>query len=399
MKPGQRIAGRYVFEEELGSGGMGSVYRARDTELDRPVAIKVAHEPDTTATPRLREEARKLAKVTSSHVVAIYDVAEDPTLGPFMAMELVLGRNLGEILKSEGPLSVSRAVHVVLQALRGAEALHREGLIHCDIKPTNILVSNKDGSVKLIDFGIAKDVLKTGEPGAQTTTRTQAFTPEYAAPEVRDGHKTGSSADVFSLGIVLKTCLVGDPASSLPSDIDENLRQIVHRATLPTPEARFQTARDFEHALLTWQHHAQKTASSERGQRLFRLAASVLVVVATLAVLRLGLASRSKLSSHIVAEIAGRAELVSPFRLPSELLSTNLELDDASSKQLLSPRTTSQPLPLDRRQANRSKRSSPAAPPTIPSVKAPEERASAPPVAPTNKAPELKPIRPPPRAH
>jgi serine/threonine protein kinase len=199
--------GRYQLLEVLGRGGMGEVWRAHDTAMDRVVAIKMllphfATDPDYDK--RFRREARAAARLADPHVVPIYDVGEiDGRL--YVAMRLVSGIDLQSMLAA-GPLEPNRAVHVVEQIASALHTAHQAGLVHRDVKPSNILVTPNDFAY-LIDFGIARAASDTALTAADTTVGTWA----YMAPERFRSGDADPSGDVYALACVLYQCLTGEP--------------------------------------------------------------------------------------------------------------------------------------------------------------------------------------------
>ena len=198
--------GRYRVEDVLGHGGMASVYLARDSELERPVAVKVlaehlADQPDFRN--RFLREARLAAQISHPNVVQVFDVGEEDGT-PFIVMECVEGSTLADELEERGRLEPEEVVDLALQICGGLEHAHATGLVHRDIKPQNLLL-RPDGTVKIADFGIAR--------AAETTRLTQIGsvlgTAAYLAPEQALGEEVTASADIYSLGCVLYELLTG----------------------------------------------------------------------------------------------------------------------------------------------------------------------------------------------
>ena len=198
--------GRYRLVELLGHGGMGEVWRAHDTEIDRTVAIKMLlphFAQDKKFEQRFRREARAAARLENPHVVPIYDVGEiDGRL--FVAMRLIRGQDL-ETLLDAGPLEPQRAVAIIGQIAKALHAAHKVGLIHRDIKPSNILL-DEDDNAYLIDFGIARAAGETG----LTSTGATIGTWSYMAPERFSTGQAGASSDIYALACVLYECLTGE---------------------------------------------------------------------------------------------------------------------------------------------------------------------------------------------
>lgn len=219
--------GRYQLLELLGRGGMGEVWRARDTATDRIVAVKVlpAHlAQDRTFQQRFRREAHAAAQLTEPHVVPIHSYGEiDGRL--YVDMRLIEGRDLQSILR-DGPLNPGRAVMIVEQIAKALQAAHNVGLVHRDVKPSNILVAEYDFAY-LIDFGIARGADQTG----LTSANSMIGTWHYMAPERFGTEGADSRADVYALACVLHECLTGSPP--FPGESLE--QQIRGHLTLPPP--------------------------------------------------------------------------------------------------------------------------------------------------------------------
>ncbi|MDO0910877.1 serine/threonine-protein kinase [Streptomyces sp. DT2A-34] len=203
--PGDVVDGRFELVERLGSGGMGTVWRARDTVLHREVALKaVRSDPDTVGLVRERvlREARALARLSHPHVVTVHQIIDaDPH--PWIVMELVPGVSLQRRL-DDGPLTPLEAARLGRQVLAALRAAHAAGIQHRDVKPANILL-RPDGDAVLTDFGIAALQGTT----ALTATGELVGSPEYMAPERIRGHDDEPAADLWSLGVVLYVCVEG----------------------------------------------------------------------------------------------------------------------------------------------------------------------------------------------
>jgi serine/threonine protein kinase len=204
------LAQRYRLSESIGRGGMGEVWRATDEALGRPVAVKLLHRHGATeeeAAERFRLEAHAAAVLSDPHVVTVYDFGRhDDTL--FLVMELVEGRSVAAELRAHGAMAPGPAADIVTQAAAGLSAAHRQGVIHRDVKPGNLLLA-ADGTVKIADFGIAR--LVTGAERALTSTGEIPGTSHYLAPERARGRPGGPEADVYALGCVLYQLVTGHP--------------------------------------------------------------------------------------------------------------------------------------------------------------------------------------------
>ena len=272
LSPGSRL-GPYEVVGPLGSGGMGEVYRARDTRLDRIVAIKVLPEPfvaDPDRVSRFEREAKALAALSHPNILGIHEfgVAAGTT---YAAMELVEGHTLRDRMAA-GPLPARKAAEYAAQVAHGLAAAHDRGIVHRDLKPENIVVS-PDGRVKVLDFGLALQVGGAASPGDVTRARTDAGivlgTVAYMSPEQVRGETVDFRSDIFALGSVLYEMVSGRRAFSRetaaetmtailrddPADMPESvevpppLRGIVHHCLEKVPAERFQSARDLAFAL------------------------------------------------------------------------------------------------------------------------------------------------------
>jgi len=225
------IADRYRLLSPLGEGGMGTVWRARDEVLQREVAVKEVRAPAGLASgdvermyARLEREAWAAARVANRNVVTVYDVAMEEGR-PWIVMELVRGVSLADLLDAEGPLTAQRAAHIGAEVLAALRAAHDAGVLHRDVKPANVLMSN-DGRVVLTDFGIA---MVEGS-SALTMTGEVIGSPEFLAPERALGRTPGPESDLWALGVLLYAAVEGHspfrqntPLSTLRAIVDEEL--------------------------------------------------------------------------------------------------------------------------------------------------------------------------------
>ncbi|MFE0378361.1 serine/threonine-protein kinase [Streptomyces inhibens] len=211
-KEGRLLAGRYRLADVLGRGGMGTVWRARDEVLGRTVAVKelrfpggVEEDEKRRLITRTLREAKAIARIRNNGAVTVYDVVDEDDR-PWIVMELVEGRSLAEVIRDDGPLTPRRAAEVGLAVLDVLRSAHGEGILHRDVKPSNVLMSD-DGRVVLTDFGIAQ---VEGDPSV-TSTGMLVGAPSYISPERARGHKPGPPADMWSLGGLLYACVEGVP--------------------------------------------------------------------------------------------------------------------------------------------------------------------------------------------
>ncbi|MGA4850720.1 serine/threonine-protein kinase [Streptomyces sp. G5(2025)] len=206
------LAGRYRLGEVLGRGGMGTVWRAKDETLGRTVAVKELRFPSSIDEDEKRRlitrtlrEAKAIARIRNNSAVTVYDVVDEDDR-PWIVMELVEGKSLAEAIREDGVLTPRRAAEVGLAILDVLRSAHREGILHRDVKPSNVLIA-EDGRVVLTDFGIAQ---VEGDPSI-TSTGMLVGAPSYISPERARGHKPGPAADLWSLGGLLYAAVEGVP--------------------------------------------------------------------------------------------------------------------------------------------------------------------------------------------
>ncbi|MFI7289288.1 serine/threonine-protein kinase [Streptomyces anulatus] len=211
-KNGRLLAGRYRLGEVLGRGGMGTVWRADDETLGRTVAVKELRFPGAIDEDEKRRlitrtlrEAKAIARIRNNSAVTVYDVVDEDDR-PWIVMELIEGKSLAEAIREDGTLTPRRAAEVGLAILDVLRSAHREGILHRDVKPSNVLIA-EDGRVVLTDFGIAQ---VEGDPSV-TSTGMLVGAPSYISPERARGHKPGPPADLWSLGGLLYASVEGCP--------------------------------------------------------------------------------------------------------------------------------------------------------------------------------------------
>jgi eukaryotic-like serine/threonine-protein kinase len=257
-QPGDLIADRFELEELVGTGGMSTVFRARDLQLDRLVAIKILHEryvDDPEYLERFRREARAVARLSHPNIVTVIDRGDDGGR-QYIVFEHVEGENLKELVTRTGRLPPRRALELVIPVADGLAFAHERGLVHRDVKPQNVLLSS-EGEIKVTDFGIARSL--DVEHGV-TQTGTVLGTSEYLAPEQASGEPVSPATDEYSLGVVLWELLTGEvpftgenfvavalrhvnePPPSLREqrpDLSPRLAAAVERALAKDPARRF----------------------------------------------------------------------------------------------------------------------------------------------------------------
>ncbi|MBA3872677.1 MAG: serine/threonine protein kinase [Anaerolineae bacterium] len=274
------LKGRYRLLAQQGSGGMAVIYKAQDLELSRIVAVKILR-PSLTADPtfltRFKNEARSVANLQHPNIVTIYDVGSD---GPtqFIVMEFVDGTDLKKIIKTEGILTVDRALKMAIQICAGIGFAHRAGLVHADVKPQNILVTKND-VVKVTDFGIAQAFSDTQPPEKQQVVWGS---PHYFAPEQAKGEKPTPASDVYSIGVVMFEMLTGrlpyvggdqqqlalahirdrvPMVTEFNPSVPDALAQIVYKVMSKEPAMRYRTADQLGHVLESYRDRGREVTS------------------------------------------------------------------------------------------------------------------------------------------
>ena len=264
---GALLDGRYRVEARIATGGMSTVYRGLDVRLDRPVALKVMdsrYAADGQFLARFQLEARAVAKLKDPGLVAVYDQGTDAA-HPFLVMELIEGGTLRELLRERGPMPPHAAAAVLRPVLGGLAVAHRAGLVHRDVKPENVLISD-DGEVKLVDFGLVRAVAEAGI----TSTSVILGTAAYLSPEQVSSGQTGPRSDVYAVGILAYELLTGSPPftgdnpltvayarmdadvpqpSSAISGVPPQFDEFIARSTARDPEQRYADAAAMRDAL------------------------------------------------------------------------------------------------------------------------------------------------------
>ena len=269
MNEGMLLNNRYQLLERLGIGGMADVFRARDLMLERSVAIKILHETysdDNAFQDRFRQEARAAANLSHPNIVTVHDFGFDHGQ-LFIVMEHIPGKDLKTLLRQRGRYSVEDAIPLMVQACAGIGYAHRAGLVHCDIKPHNMIVT-PDARLKVTDFGIAR-ALSTIMPDERVDVVWGS--PQYFSPEQAVGEAPSPASDVYSLGVVLYEVITGAlpftaptsdelarmhleanpvPPSEYIPDIPPALEEIMLKVLSKEPAARYRTADQLGRVLL-----------------------------------------------------------------------------------------------------------------------------------------------------
>src|SRR5580704_9756518 len=270
LEPGTLLAERFEILQLLGQGGMGAVYKARDTELERLVALKLIR-PELASHPeilrRFKQELILAREVTHRNVIRIFDLGQAQGI-KFITMEYVEGRDLKSLIHEKGKLTADEAVPIALQIAAALEAAHTAGVVHRDLKPQNVM-SDKDGRVYVMDFGIARSLEHQG----MTQTGALMGTPEYMSPEQAKGEKVDARSDLFALGIIFYEMLTGNspfkaetamammfkrtqeratPLSQLNIGVPPVISDIVSKCLEIRTDQRYQSAREVIQDLEAW---------------------------------------------------------------------------------------------------------------------------------------------------
>ena len=266
---------RYRLLAQIASGGMAVVYKAHDLTLNRVVAIKILREnfaDNTDFRTRFQNEAQAAANLAHPNIVTVYDFGQDGNRS-YIVMEYVDGRDLKNVIRAESPLAIDRAIDLMAQACAALGYAHRAGLVHCDVKPQNMLVTS-DGRLKVTDFGIARALSQS-----MPTSDTVWGTPHYFSPEQAAGEPPTPASDVYSLGVVMYEMLAGQlpfdadnhtdlamqhlrdeppPLTVLNPAVPIQIEQIVNRVMAKEPAARYRTAEQFGRALMDYRRLADQ---------------------------------------------------------------------------------------------------------------------------------------------
>ena len=341
--------GPYEIQEALGAGGMGEVYRARDTRLQRTVAIKILPESfasDADRLERFQQEARILSALNHPNLMAIYDVGAQDGIH-YLVSEFLDGQSLREVINA-GPLSQRRVTEYGLQIAKGLAAAHDKGIVHRDLKPENVFIL-RDGQVKILDFGLAKQAVSAAASGENATLtsahRTAAGTvlgtATYMSPEQVRGQAVDHRSDIFSLGAILHEMITGqrafkgdsavevmnsilkdDPPELLESGfhVSVGLQKIVQRCLEKKPEARFQSASDLAFALDSLSTTSTPTAGvralkEEKKSRAPILLGCAIVAVVAIATLAYWLLHRPAEARIGFTQISFRSEYIRSARI------------------------------------------------------------------------------------
>jgi len=269
------VADRYEIERRLGAGGMSTVFMARDTVLERPVAVKLLAEhlaDDEAFVYRFRREALSAARLQHPNIVTVFDSGEDPASGRhYIVMEYVDGPSAADMLRERKQLDIGETANIVRDACHGLDYAHRAGVVHRDVKPGNLLLAEEMGITKLADFGIAKAAEQTRITQVGSVLGTAA----YLSPEQARGEEAGPASDIYSLGVCAYQFLTGrlpheygsltelalkqqqdpvDPVTDYRPEVSPELDEAVRLALERDPDARYSSALEMAEAIEAGAH-------------------------------------------------------------------------------------------------------------------------------------------------
>jgi eukaryotic-like serine/threonine-protein kinase len=291
LTPGTQL-GPYRIEQLLGQGGMGQVYRATDTRLERPVAIKICKR---AFLDRFRQESRSIAAISHPNVCTLHDVGPN-----YLVMELIEGETMAARLK-RGRLTLAQTLRFGAQVAEALAVAHARGIVHRDLKPANIMMT-KTG-VKVLDFGLARS------PGDSSLTEPGRIigTPAYMAPERAEGKEADERADIYALGLILAEMATGR-SSRFPTDLPPALDRVIRRCLETDPDERWQSARDLQWEL---ESIAQAPPEAWRASK-SKFPAWALAGVVTLAAIALAVFSLLRFAQRPAAPPLARMNILLP---------------------------------------------------------------------------------------
>ena len=277
---GRDISGQFKVLEKIGSGGMGAVYKAEQPEMRRFVAIKILHKrylARKDLVTRFKREARAMSHLSHPNTARVFLYGQLDDNACYFVMEYLEGRNLAQLVRREGPVEPSRAIHIMIQACGALEEAHRAGIVHRDLKPENIFLTSQGGIEdfpKVLDFGLAKLGEQQMRPGSLILTQEGMVfgTPEFMSPEQARGETLDGRSDIYSLGVILYELLTGklpfdaaQPMEFIQRHIKEppillserapdrefpqGLEEVISRCLAKSPSDRFASAAEFAGAL------------------------------------------------------------------------------------------------------------------------------------------------------
>jgi serine/threonine protein kinase len=265
------LNGQFQILQKIGSGGMGSVYKALQPAMNRMVAIKILHPKLASRkdlVSRFRREARAMSHLTHPNTVKVYLYGELEDGSLYIVMEYLEGKNLNQTVRSEGPMTIERGLPILIQACNALDEAHRAGIIHRDLKPENIFVTSQGGMkdfAKVLDFGLAKVTEREMRPGSIILTQEGMVfgTPEFMSPEQAQGKSLTPGSDIYSLAVILYEVLTG----KLPFDAKNPMEFIqLHVTTKPKPINERVPGKTFPPLLWTVLSKALEKKSDDRYQ-------------------------------------------------------------------------------------------------------------------------------------
>jgi len=308
---GRTLNHRYIVEDKIGEGGFGAVFRGKQIATGREVALKILHPHnvhDETIVARFRREAEACSKLRDPHTVTTYDFDETPDGILYLAMELLRGRALHHLQKTDGPLGAARVLRILDQVAASLTEAHANGIVHRDMKPENVFIESRGGEdhVKVLDFGIAKVMSDDRQVPALTAVGQTLGTLEFMSPEQLRGQKLDGRSDLYALGMMAYEMLTGKlPFQSAKTPIDIINFHMKTEAPLPSKladhiaipaavdaiivkmvqkdrENRFANATALREEIARAQRSMDRTPDKFEAYRLFGVVGAVVIVIATL---------------------------------------------------------------------------------------------------------------------
>jgi len=304
--------GRYKIIEKIGFGGMATVYKAHDPQIARTLAIKVLREErcvDDQYRSRFLREAKAVGTLSHPNIVTVYDVGELKNT-PYIAMELLNGQTMAQLMKSEGKIELQKILDWGIQLSDALEYAHKQGIIHRDIKPSNIILLDDNKTIKITDFGIAH--LEEADVTQHTQLGEVLGTPQYMSPEQVLGKSADARSDLFSVGVILYQLLTGqkpfqadtlatllfqiatenpEPIAQLAPQLPNSLKQAIDKLLKKKPEKRFQTGAELKHALIRIREDLTDSEQNQNNTALASIKVKWTLLMATVVAVTLTLCS------------------------------------------------------------------------------------------------------------
>ena len=342
MRPQDPFIGREILDgqfhivQKIGTGGMGSVYRASQPAMNRMVAIKILHPKLVNRrdlTSRFRREARAMSQLSHPNTVKVfmYGELEDGSL--YIVMELLEGRNLNQAVRRDGPIAAARAIPILIQVCAALQEAHAMGIVHRDMKPENIFLCNQGGLqdfAKVLDFGLAKVTERQMRPGSLILTQEGMVfgTPEFMSPEQAQGRELDARSDIYSLAVILYEALTG----KLPFHAQTPMEYIQkHVLELPIPLAERMPETQFPHGLQAVMSKALAKKPEDRWQTASEFAVALHSVLVGTEAETVSAGAMSLLpptpappQAHTQANMPGQAGAAKPALISGHILATAL---------------------------------------------------------------------------